>query len=239
MYSRVERFATVGSTNDIVRGWLAEGVPEVCAAVADEQATGRGRHGRTWTAPPSAALLLTTGFRPSWLEPDRAWRLGATVALAMADAAEDAAGLPVGAIRCKWPNDLVIETGGPRALLVGDLTPEAASARLAAPLALLKLAGVLGESEGLGTGDPRVVVGIGVNADWPADAFPPDLASAMTSLREATGGRPIDREALLAGFLDRLEGRVEALRAGVFDVGTWADRQATTGRHVALEGPDG
>jgi len=239
MFSRVERFATVGSTNDVVRGWLADGVPEVCVAVADEQSTGRGRHGRTWIAPRGAALLLTTGFRPAWLEPDRAWRVSACVAIAMADAAEDTAGLPVGAIRLKWPNDLVIETGGPRALLVGDLTPEAAAARLAAPLELHKVAGVLGESDGLGTDDPRVVVGIGINADWAAAGFPPELAAGMSSLREASGGRPIDRDALLTGFLDRLEGRIDALRAGFFDVGSWVDRQATTGRLVSLEGHGG
>ena len=28
------------------------------------------------------------------------------------------------------------------------------------------------------------IVGIGVNADWPASEFPADLASTMTSLRE-------------------------------------------------------
>jgi biotin-(acetyl-CoA carboxylase) ligase len=84
-----------------------------------------------------------------------------------------------------------------------------------------------------------VVVGIGINADWPGAAFPPELAATMTSLREASGGRPIDREALLAGFLDRLEGRVGALRAGFFDVGSWVDRQATTGRQVSLEGTGG
>ncbi len=44
----------------------------------------------------------------------------------------------------------------------------------------------------------------------------------MTSLREASGGRPIDRDALLAAFLGRLEARIEALRAGYFDVATWA-----------------
>ena len=61
----------------------------------------------------------------------------------------------------------------------------------------------------------------------------------MTSLREASAGRPIDREALLRGFLDRLEGRVDALRAGFFDVGGWIERQATTGRQVVLEQADG
>ena len=236
---RVERFASIGSTNDVVRGWLAAGQPEICVAVAGEQTAGRGRHGRTWTAPPGAALLCSLGFRPAWLPADRTWRIPATVALAMCDAAEDTAGLPVGAVRLKWPNDLVIETGGPRALLMGDLSASVAAARLAAPLALRKLAGVLGETDGLGTDDPRVVVGIGINADWAADDFPPELAAAMTSLREASAGRPIDVDALLAAFLGHVEARVEALRAGYFDLATWAERQATTGRRVTLEGDGG
>jgi BirA family transcriptional regulator, biotin operon repressor / biotin---[acetyl-CoA-carboxylase] ligase len=237
--SRFERFATVGSTNDVVRAWLLDATPEVCLAVADEQARGRGRHGRTWTAPPGAALLLSLGFRPTWLAPDRAWRLAATAALAMCDAAEETAGLPVGSLRMKWPNDLVVETGGPRALLAGDLTPEAALVRLAAPLELRKLAGVLGESDGLGTNDPRVVVGIGINADWARDGFPSDIAPGMTSLSDAAGGRPVDREALLQSFVGHLMARIEALRAGYFDIADWTGRQATTGRLVTLESGDG
>jgi BirA family transcriptional regulator, biotin operon repressor / biotin---[acetyl-CoA-carboxylase] ligase len=233
-FSRVERYDRIGSTNDVVRDWLAAGVAEICVAVAGEQTAGRGRNGRTWTAPPGAALLCSLGFRPTWLEPDRAWRIAATVALAMSDAAEDVAGLPVGAVRLKWPNDLVIETGGPKALLVGELSAEGAAARLAAPLALRKLAGMLGESQGLGSDDPRVVVGIGINGDWAAADFPPELAATMTSLREASAGRPIDATELLDAFTERVEVRIEALRAGVFDVSGWTERQATTGRLVTL-----
>ena len=62
--------------------------------------------------------------------------------------------------------------GRATALLVGDLTPESAAARLAAPLELRKLAGVLGESDGLGTDDPRVVVGIGINAGLAGGRLP-------------------------------------------------------------------
>lgn len=237
--ARLERFPVVGSTNDVVRGWLAEGTPEVCVAVADVQEAGRGRLGRRWEAPAGTALLLSAGFRPGWLPAARAWRLPAVVALAMADAAEDAAGLPQGALRCKWPNDLVVETAGPRALLAGETDAAVVAALLAAPLAVRKLAGVLAEADGLGTPDPRLVVGIGIDADWAAADFPPDLRATMTSLREAAGGRPVDRDALLDGFLDRLEVRVAALRAGFFDVGGWQDRQATTGRLVTLAGgPD-
>jgi BirA family transcriptional regulator, biotin operon repressor / biotin---[acetyl-CoA-carboxylase] ligase len=145
----------------------------------------------------------------------------------------------VGAVRMKWPNDLVVETGGPKALLAGSLTPDLARARLAAPLELRKLAGVLGESDGLGTDDPRVVVGIGINVDWAREDFPADIAPAMTSLREASGGRPVDREALLASFVDHLGARLDALRAGYFDIADWTGRQATTGRLVTLEMGDG
>lgn len=233
--SRAERFDAVGSTNDVVRGWLAEGTPEVCLAVADEQTAGRGREGREWLAPAGAALLCSVGFRPTWLAPERVWRLAALVSLAMADAAEEVAGLPDGAIRLKWPNDLVVVTAGPGASLTGEVTADGAAARLAAPLELRKLAGVLGESDGLGTADPRVVVGIGINADWAAADFPPELAPTMTSLREASGGRPIDRALLLDAFTSRLEARTEALRAGYFDVAGWIERQVTTGLTVRVE----
>ena len=193
--ARRERFARVGSTNDVVRGWLADGTPEVCLAVADEQTTGRGRDGRRWVAPPGAALLASLGFRPSWLDPADAWRLAAIASLAMAEAGESVVRLPPGTIGLKWPNDLMVGTGG----------------------AYRKMAGVLGETEGLGTGDPRVVVGIGVNVDWPAVDFPPDLATSMTSLREAGGGRRVDAGGLLDAFVVRLEARVETLRTGTFD----------------------
>lgn len=223
--ARQERFARVASTQDVVRAWLDAGTPEVCLALADEQTAGRGRMGRSWIAPTGGALLLSLGFRPTWLAPGHAWRLAATASLAMADAAEDAAGLRDHAIRLKWPNDLVIEDDAPEDAGTGS-----------GGGAVRKLGGVLGESDGLGTAAPRVVVGIGLNTDWAADRFPADLAATMSSLRAASGGRPIDPILLLDGFLSRLEARVEALRVGRFDVGDWAVRQLTTGRHVRLEG---
>lgn len=226
--ARQERFTSVGSTNDVVAGWLAAGTPEVALAVADEQTAGRGRDGRTWVAPPGAALLLSLGFRPTWLSPDQAWRLAATTALAMADAAEEVAGLPDQAIRLKWPNDLVAET-------IGTAVPVAPQR----PDSVRKVAGLLGESVGLGSEDPQVVVGLGIDTEWAATDFPAELAIAMTSLRELAHGRPIDHGALLDAFLGRLEVRIEALRAGRFDVADWTDRQLTTGRDVELVAPDG
>jgi BirA family biotin operon repressor/biotin-[acetyl-CoA-carboxylase] ligase len=232
--SRLEWFEQVGSTNDVVAGWLRDGVPEVCVAAADEQTAGRGRSVRTWSAPPRAALLCSLGFRPAWLDPGRPWRLAAIVSLAMADAAEAQADLASGAIRLKWPNDLVIATD-PTGAVVSDPSGIEAST----DLTVRKLAGVLGETDGLGTDDARAVVGIGVNAAWIRESFPAELEAGMTSLHDASGGRPIDRPALLDAFLARLEPAVTALRDGRFDVGAWTSRQLTNGRSVRLERPDG
>jgi BirA family biotin operon repressor/biotin-[acetyl-CoA-carboxylase] ligase len=213
--ARLERFASVDSTQAIVRSWLAAGSPEVVVAVADVQTAGRGRLDRSWTAPSGAALLCSIGFRPVALPASHAWRLGATVSLAMLDAAEDVAGLRDGRLALKWPNDLVAVMDDGQ---------------------LRKVAGVLGESI-LGTEGwvASAVVGIGVNADWAAADFPPALASSMSSLRELAAGRPIDREALLDGFLARLEPRYQALLEDRFDAGAWSARQATTGKDVVVE----
>jgi BirA family biotin operon repressor/biotin-[acetyl-CoA-carboxylase] ligase len=222
-FARQEHFEQTTSTNDVVARWLAEGTPEVVLATADEQTQGRGRDGRAWQAKPGDALLLSLGFRPTYLDPDRVWQLAAIIALAMADAAEEVAGLADGAIRLKWPNDLVVEFEH----------ADTDRRRIA------KLAGVLGETSGLGTDDPRAIVGIGINADWRREDFPTDLADAMTSLRDASGGRPVDRVQLLDGFLGRIEMRLEGLRRGHFALSDWQERQITTGRDVDLVLPEG
>jgi BirA family biotin operon repressor/biotin-[acetyl-CoA-carboxylase] ligase len=216
--SRLERFASVPSTQFIVREWLEQGTPEVAIAVADEQTAGRGRLGRTWTAPPGAALLVSAGFRPDDLPARHAWRLAATASLAMLDAAEDVAGLRDATLGLKWPNDIVAD--GPDGLL-------------------RKVAGVLGEAMLDDDQVTAAVVGIGINGDWAAADFPDELAPSMTSLRELSGGRPIDRDALLEAWLLRLEPRYEALRAGRFDAGGWSARQRTTGHQVEVDGAAG
>jgi BirA family biotin operon repressor/biotin-[acetyl-CoA-carboxylase] ligase len=217
--ARYERFDVVSSTNDVVAGWLREGTPEVCIAVSDVQAAGRGRNGRTWSAPSGTALLCSIGYRPTWLAVGHLWRLSAIASLAMAEACEVGSGLRRGVISLKWPNDLVTidrSTGG-----------------------VLKLAGVLGETDGIGTDDPAAVIGIGANVDWPRDRFPEDIGDTMTSLSELAPGRLIDREVVLHVFLERLGKYVANLRGGDFPKENWSRRQLTNGMIVLLDQPDG
>ena len=92
---RIHRRSTA-STNDEARALAAAGAPHGTLVTAAEQSAGRGRQGRTWSAPPGRALLMSLVLR----EPPRFVPLAAGVAVA------DAAG---GSARLKWPNDVWVD----------------------------------------------------------------------------------------------------------------------------------
>ena len=84
------------STNELARALAAAGAPHGTLVTTGFQSAGRGRQGRTWTAPPGRALLLSLVVRaPDPLLPLRA-------GLAVADLAGPAA-------LVKWPNDVLLE----------------------------------------------------------------------------------------------------------------------------------
>ena len=85
----------IGSTNERARELAAAGAPHGTLVTADVQTAGRGRQGRTWTAPAGRALLLSLVVR----EPDALLPLRG--GLAVADVAGPAA-------RVKWPNDVLV-----------------------------------------------------------------------------------------------------------------------------------
>lgn len=97
-------FRQVGSTNTVARELAAAGAPHGTVVTAAEQTAGRGRQGRTWTAPPGSALLYSAVVRP--IDPRHAV-LPLAVALAVCETAEV---LRPG-IECavKWPNDVHLE----------------------------------------------------------------------------------------------------------------------------------
>jgi BirA family biotin operon repressor/biotin-[acetyl-CoA-carboxylase] ligase len=92
------------STNARAAALARGGAPHGTLVTADEQSAGRGRQGRTWTAPPGRALLMSLVLR----RPARMLPLAAALAVAdvvgdMADAA--ALSGPV-EVAIKWPNDV-------------------------------------------------------------------------------------------------------------------------------------
>jgi BirA family transcriptional regulator, biotin operon repressor / biotin---[acetyl-CoA-carboxylase] ligase len=85
-----------GSTNERARALAAAGAPHGTLVTTSHQSAGRGRQGRTWTAPPGRALLLSVVVREA--DPLLPLRGG----LAVADLAGAAA-------RMKWPNDVLVD----------------------------------------------------------------------------------------------------------------------------------
>ena len=81
------------STNERAKQLAIAGAPHGTLVTADAQTAGRGRQGRTWSAAPGEALLLSLVLR----SPDELLPLRAAVAVAES--------VPVAA-QIKWPNDV-------------------------------------------------------------------------------------------------------------------------------------
>lgn len=91
------------STNERAKRLAAAGAPHGTLVTADEQTAGRGRQGRTWTAPPGHALLVSLVVRGLR---ERHALLPLAAAVAVCEACERSAGV---SCAIKWPNDVWIE----------------------------------------------------------------------------------------------------------------------------------
>jgi BirA family biotin operon repressor/biotin-[acetyl-CoA-carboxylase] ligase len=83
---------------------LAAGDPEGAVAVADEQTEGRGRLGRSWSAPPGTSILVSILLRPD-VESARLPELPIVGGKAVSTAIEAETGV---AAAIKFPNDVLI-----------------------------------------------------------------------------------------------------------------------------------
>jgi BirA family biotin operon repressor/biotin-[acetyl-CoA-carboxylase] ligase len=100
----IVRLGRVESTQTVAFALAADGAPDGTVVMADSQAAGRGRRGRTWLDEPGASLLVSIVLRPR-LEPARLPGLSLAAAVAVAEALTRTAGLIP---RLKWPNDVLV-----------------------------------------------------------------------------------------------------------------------------------
>jgi BirA family biotin operon repressor/biotin-[acetyl-CoA-carboxylase] ligase len=89
-------FAQTTSTNDRLTELAVAGAPHGTLVTAAEQTAGRGRRGRSWSAPPGRALLMSLLLRDA---PDL---VVLRAAVAVAEAVGERA-------QIKWPNDVQVE----------------------------------------------------------------------------------------------------------------------------------
>jgi biotin-(acetyl-CoA carboxylase) ligase len=211
-----------GSTNADLAALAREGAPEGTVLVTELQTAGRGRLGRTWTAPPRSGLAFSMLLRPRVPVSLLGWAsllTGVAVATAVrrmtawSQAGEgflgDGGDVAVDA-RLKWPNDV----------LVGDR----------------KLAGILVEMV-----EGALVVGTGLNVSLREDELP---VPAATSL--AIEGAPLsDRAPLLRAILREYETWYREWTALGGDPESsglrtaYKDLCVTLGRQVRVELPGG
>lgn len=222
-FADVRHVAETGSTNADVLALARAGASEGVVLVADHQTAGRGRRDRRWEDAPGGSLLVSVLTRPSQLGLARGHVH--LVPMATGVAAAEAARARTGAdVRLKWPNDLVVEDGrGTR-----------------------KVSGLLAESVVAGGALEALVVGIGINVNWPGAGrggagVPDELAATATALNRLAGG-PVDRVALLEGLLRGLDRIYAGLvtpagRAGLRH--RYRELSATVGRRVRVETPAG
>lgn len=102
-FGRVTRsYTLVDSTNQRLLEWAAEGAPHGASCIAQAQAAGRGRQGRSWSSPRGEGLYASLLLRPT----RSLAGLGSfslVVALALAAVLRRLGLVELG---LKWPNDL-------------------------------------------------------------------------------------------------------------------------------------
>jgi len=202
---RVHLYQRVGSTNDVARELAESGAAHGTAVLAEEQVAGRGRGGRGWQSPPGLGLWLSLVVR-GWQREEIAM-LPLLVGLATAEALDRFAA--PGAVRIKWPNDL----------LLGDR----------------KLCGILCEAVWESAAPGFVIAGIGINLLQQPEDFHPEIRATATSLAQAAGQPP--RRVDVAGEV--VTGVLAAVSVPVreFDPGRLAElasRDALRGREVIV-----
>ena len=202
----VHAYRSLGSTSDVARRLAESGAPAGTTVIADEQRAGRGRSGRAWSSPPGLGLWLSMVARPGELAAQAALPL--LVGLEVVRALDGT--LEPGAVRIKWPNDLLV--GG------------------------RKLGGILCEAAWTGGSLGFVIVGVGLNVLHAEEDFPEEIRARATSVRLAGGQASLAEVASAAvpALRRRLSGPL-ALGAGGLD--ELRERDALRGRAVTVTDP--
>ncbi|HTA12540.1 MAG TPA: biotin--[acetyl-CoA-carboxylase] ligase [Solirubrobacteraceae bacterium] len=200
------------STNERARALALAGAPHGTLVTASEQTAGRGRQGRSWSAPAGQALLMSLLLRsPPSLLP-------LIAAVAVCDVAGER-------FKIKWPNDVVVELDDPEAP-----PGSGRNARLA------KLAGILVEAR---IQEGWAVLGIGVNVAVRLDDLPKELRGGVSGAMSAASleRAPADVEPTLAALLAALERRLSEPDGATLEA--WRARDALHGHTIAWAGGSG
>lgn len=175
-YTSLDVVDEIGSTNAELIARATAGAADRSVLLAEYQASGRGRLGRAWTAPPRTQVAVSVLLRPGAISPTLFGWLPLVTGLAVRDGLREAAGVEA---TLKWPNDVLVSGH--------------------------KISGILAEMTTVpGGGDfqvrlPAVVVGVGINVSLTRDQLPVPHATSL-----ALAGGSVDRDAVARAVLESL-----------------------------------
>lgn len=207
-FTTIDFVEKTGSTNtDLMQ---ATNVADGTVLLADEQLSGKGRLGRTWTAPAGSQVIFSVLLLPESLE--HLGTLPLAAGLAVTDSIEGTV--------LKWPNDVHID-GNKLCGILAEAGPVGQAFKAAPKTELTKVE--VGKAEvnkaevnkaevnkaevnkAVGSAAPsaRVVVGMGINVTLTREDLPIEKATSL-----ALEGRDTDRTELTITVLKNLRRRI-------------------------------
>lgn len=143
------------STNDDAMQFASRGVDEGWVVIAGNQRSGKGRRGKTWSAPEGQNVYLSLILRPR-ISAKHASLLTILAALSVAETLEEYIRKDQGQISIKWPNDVMIDDK--------------------------KISGILLEMGKDKNGALFYILGIGINVNARSQDMPEEIQNIATSL---------------------------------------------------------
>ena len=146
---------TTNSTNTEVREKINTGISEGYLVIANEQASGRGRLGRSFFSPKDTGIYMSLLLKPNFCSGEQATQITTIAAVAVCEAIESVSDQKAS---IKWVNDIFVRNK--------------------------KVCGILTEgSFNLESGQlDYAILGIGINVYTPKDGFPDDLKQIAGSV---------------------------------------------------------
>ncbi len=194
----------VSSTNNVVKEKAGQGGAEGFTVIANEQAAGRGRRGRTFFSPCGTGLYMSILLRPANYSASQAVQITTMAAVAVCEAIEE---VSEERAEIKWVNDVFIKGK--------------------------KVCGILTEgSFDLESGMlDYAVLGVGINVYEPAEELPEELKAIVGSVFEKPQNDM--KNHLAAAFLNRFMGYYHAQDHADY-IEKYRERSFVVGRQIRV-----
>jgi len=203
-------YKKVDSTNDVAYNLAENGIAEGTVVLAEEQAKGKGRHGRKWVSPPKSGIYMSCVLRPE-IAPNEIPVITLMAAVAVAKAVRKTTGLQA---MIKWPNDILV------------------SGR--------KICGILTEMKAEQDSVDFIILGIGLNVNASARSLPEGGTSVKEELKAANNIKTVSRTEMAKSIIRSLEAEYSLLKKGGSEriIAEWKSMSAMPGSRIRVVLPN-